>query len=60
MNLTIHGSIAPGATLDIVRHGSRLSLDNDGDTIRLLDGGGATVDEVSYRQAAQGQVVGTD
>lgn len=57
VELGIHGTIAPLATLDIVRNGSRLSLNNDGDTIRLLDADGVTVDEVSYEAVALGQVV---
>ena len=57
VNLTIQGSIAPMETLDIVRKGSRLSLNNNGDTIRLLDDNGATVDEVTYGPVAEDEVV---
>jgi lamin tail-like protein len=57
VNLTIHGSIAPGALRSVIRNGSRLSLDNDGDTIRLMGPDGVVVDSVTYGAVAQGELV---
>jgi len=54
---TLLGTIPPFSTMDVVRNGSPLSLNNDGDVIRLMDADGVVVDEVAYGAAAQGEVV---
>ena len=57
VHLGIHGSLAPTETLDVVRSGSRLSLNNDGDEIRLVNDLGTTVSVVRYGPVAEDQVV---
>jgi hypothetical protein len=42
------GTIAPGATATIRREGMTMSLNNDSDTIELLDAGGQVMDQFSY------------
>jgi hypothetical protein len=57
VDLSIYGAVGPGATIDVVRSGSPLSLDDGGDVIQLLDAGGQAVDRVAYGPAAEGEVV---
>jgi hypothetical protein len=49
-------SIAPGQTVTIVRQGRPMALDNDGDTIRLIDAQDNVVNMRTYGNAASGQI----
>lgn len=59
VDLSELGSIAAGASLKIVRNGSPLSLNNDGDTIRLLGPNNEQVDSFAYTGSSEGQVIQT-
>jgi competence protein ComEC len=48
------GTVAAGASITIRREGMAMSLDNDGDTIVLVDPAGQVVDSVSYAASQPG------
>jgi len=50
-------TLAPGAQATVVRLGQRMSLNNDGDTVELLDASGVVVQRVSYGRVGEGEVV---
>ncbi|MDH4070076.1 MAG: lamin tail domain-containing protein [Ignavibacteria bacterium] len=50
------GVIAPGEQKTVVRAGMAMSLDNDGDTIRLIDGANQEQDRFTYGPAGEGEV----
>ncbi len=51
------GTLAPGAQATVVRLGQRMSLNNDGDTVELIDASGVVVQRVSYGRVGEGEVV---
>lgn len=51
------GTLAPGAHATVVRLGQRMSLNNDGDTVELIDASGAVVQRVSYGRVGEGEAV---
>ena len=53
-DLTAMGQIDAGDSQTIVRNGQRMSLNNSGDTIRLLDAGGSEVDTLTYQAVGEG------
>ncbi len=59
VDLTGSGTIPPGKTLEIVRDGSPLSLNNDGDTITLFGPGTAHVDGFGYDSSKEGVTIRT-
>ena len=50
---TLTGSIAPNQTTTIIRHGMPMSLNNDGDEIRLVSNG-TTIDTLQYDSSTEG------
>ena len=50
------GIVDPGQTVTIIRGGRPMSLNNTGDTVRLVNPAGQTVDAHPYDQASSGQV----
>lgn len=54
---TLAGPIAPGQSLPFRRSGQAMALNNDGDSVELVDAGGIVVDRVHYGHAAEGAVV---
>ena len=50
-------SIVPGQTATIIRQGRNMALNNDGDTIRLIDQQGNVVNMRMYDSAASGQII---
>lgn len=54
---SISGSIGAGQQLLITRSGQPMSLNNDGDSVELVDAMGTVVDSGHYDNAAEGQVV---
>jgi hypothetical protein len=59
MDLSPLGSIPAGQSKKIVRNGSPLSLNNDGDTITLLGPSNQEVDSFAYTSSSPGQVIQT-
>jgi hypothetical protein len=53
------GSLAAGASVAARREGMPMSLDNDGDSIVLLDAAGQVVDSVSYGTSQPGVEIDT-
>lgn len=53
-SLSSLGQLATGATATIQRGGMAMSLDNDGDTVELLNNLGATVDQATYGPTVEG------
>ena len=53
-NLT--GNVVAGTPLTIVRNGGAMSLNNNGDTINLLDGD-TVIDTLTYGRVSEGDVV---
>ena len=51
------GEVNPGATVRVVRNGRPMHLNNDGDTVFLIEPGGDTVDTVSYDEVTSGELV---
>lgn len=49
------GSINPGQRIEFRQNGQPMSLNNNGDTIELVDPTGMTVDEVVYTSTVQGE-----
>ncbi|TKJ34600.1 MAG: hypothetical protein CEE38_17145 [Planctomycetes bacterium B3_Pla] len=56
-SLSSLGMIQPGAEKTITRHGQPMSLNNDGDTIDLIDPDGDVVDSVTYGPVDEDEVV---
>lgn len=56
-SLSSLGVIQPGQEKTITRNGQPMSLNNDGDTIELLDTNGKAVDTVTYGPVDEGEVV---
>lgn len=50
------GTVAPGQTIIVVRHGRSMSLRNSGDTVVLQNSAGQPVDARSYGSARSGKV----
>ena len=55
--LSAVGTLPAGARVTVRRNGMAMSLDNGGDTIRLIDGGGSVRDAVQYGPTAPGAEV---
>lgn len=45
------GTIAPGETIELRRSTTKIALNNDGDTVYLIDTNGELIDELSYAQS---------
>jgi len=52
--LPAHGLVAPGQSMTIRREGMAMSLENDGDTVELLDPAGRVVDALTYLRSRPG------
>ena len=53
----LDGSVSSGQSLTIRRLGQPMSLNNNGDLIELVDGGGRVIDRVTYGRASEGQAL---
>lgn len=53
------GSLDPGESATILRNGMPMSLNNDGDTIVLLDSANQEQDRFRYSGSSPGQVIST-
>jgi hypothetical protein len=53
------GNLAGGNAATIKREGMAMSLDNDGDTVALVDGTGTVIDSVSYSDSQPGAEIST-
>jgi endonuclease/exonuclease/phosphatase family metal-dependent hydrolase len=51
------GTINPGEEKTIRRKGQKMSLNNDGDTIELVDPSGKVVQTVTYSRAEEGELI---
>jgi hypothetical protein len=51
------GSVAPGQKVTFRRSSQAMSLNNDGDTVELVDPSGIVADSGHYGHAAEGQIV---
>lgn len=51
------GVIGANAVVTVQRAGMAMSLDNDGDTIQLINGSGLIVDEFTFGAASPGERV---
>lgn len=54
-NLDAAGILPPGQEITIRREGQEMALNNDGDTVELLDASGSVVQSFSYTDVSQGQ-----
>lgn len=54
---TLSGTIGPGAVRTFVRNGQRMSLNNNGDDIVLLDDENVERDRLTYTSAAEGEII---
>lgn len=52
--LTELGTVAAGASETTVRHGFPMNLNNDGDTVTLIDATGQTIDQFTYSTSSEG------
>ena len=59
MDLSGHGSIATSQSLKILRNGSPFSLNNNGDTVKLLGPNNEEFDIFTYAGSSEGQVIET-
>ncbi len=59
VDLSGQGEILPGMSLVIVRQGSSFSLENNGDSIRLVGANGEVVDSYIYSDSSEGQQIHT-
>ena len=51
------GVIGPGQSVTVIRGGRNMALNNNGDTIRLINPVGQVIDTETYDSAASGQVI---
>ena len=56
-DLDANGTVAPGAVVKIMRSGRRMGMNNDGDTVELIDPSGQVVHRHSFERAEEGDVV---
>ncbi|MEI9850102.1 MAG: CehA/McbA family metallohydrolase [Sphingomonas sp.] len=56
-SLDAAGTLPPGQEITIRREGQEMALNNDGDTVELLDASGAVVQSFAYANVSQGQAV---
>ena len=54
---TLFGTLEAGAERTFTRDGQSMALNNNGDTVALIDDGGNVVDSVSYQTAQEGKVL---
>ncbi|MEM1452603.1 MAG: lamin tail domain-containing protein [Bacteroidota bacterium] len=57
---SLSGILDVGDERTFLRDYQSMALNNDGDTVELVDGGGAVVHEVTYDSAASGQTLRAD
>jgi len=51
------GSVSPGQSVTVIRTTRPMSLNNNGDTIRLLNPAGDVIDTETYPGAASGELI---
>jgi len=56
-SLSSLGALAPGQEVVITRQGKPMSLNNNGDTVELLDAGDEMVQVVTYGPVERGETV---
>ena len=55
----LDGTLPPNLSWEVKREGMPIRLNNNGDTIRLINNSGATIDEFTYQQSVRGQEIVT-
>jgi hypothetical protein len=53
----LSGTIAPSVTRTFRRNGQRMSLNNNGDDVMLIDAEGVERDRLTYASAREGEVI---
>jgi len=59
IDLTVHVILPASQSLKIVRNGSSVSLNNNGDTIKLLGPNNTVLDSYTYTESSVGKVIQT-
>ncbi len=53
----LFGTVDPGQRIEFRRNGQSMALNNNGDTIELLDATGNIVDSAKYEEISEGEVI---
>ncbi|MDJ0582671.1 lamin tail domain-containing protein [Crocosphaera sp.] len=53
----LSGTVAPGERVEFRRNGQSMALNNNGDTVELLDATGNIVDFVKYEETFEGEII---